>query len=115
MSFGTNLMRGRSHIIFVLGIVTASAIIASIESQELGKPVSLTVEKTAPLTAAEREAAAFAWSRLPPDMRTAELKHVASDLGGTILPPRELSPASARSILLALHARHRSEPVKAAQ
>jgi hypothetical protein len=103
MSFKRNLSRARSHIIFVLGLCVAAAIIMSLELADLpGDEASdYSWGMAAPLSPAEREAAAFAWSIVRKDAQLERKQRgMVQTLGVEyVAPPAELSPEAAAVFL----------------
>lgn len=124
MSFAANLTRARSHLIIVFGLITASALIMTIEANEPGRvssrakpsgaPVAVTAAVTAAVTPAERRAAAWAWAHLPPSARTPELAAAAARLGAQGDTVAEPGPAEAAAILRALDRKPAPNPAGAA-
>lgn len=104
MSFAANLTRARSHLIIVFGLITASALIMTIEANEPGRVSSRAKPSTAPVavTPAEQRAAAWAWAHLPPSARTPELAAAAARLGAQGATVAEPGPAEAAAILRGL-------------
>lgn len=103
MSFKRNLSRARSHIIFVLGLSVAAAIIMSLELADLpGDEASdYSWGVAAPLSPAEQEAAAYAWSIV---RRDAQLERKQRGMAQTLgveytPPPAQLSPEAAAIFL----------------
>lgn len=115
MGFRTNLMRARSHIVMVLGLVIASIIIVTIELSDLpGDEASDYQWSSArPLSPAEMEAAAHAWNRLRArDPRRARAyRRKAESLGIIGAPDRPLSPAASAAILDAMIEQRRAGAV----
>ncbi|QPQ54980.1 hypothetical protein IC614_11825 [Allosphingosinicella flava] len=112
MSFSRNLARARSHIIFVLGLLAATAIIVPLELADLPGDEASDYQWVAarPLSAADREAAAYAWRVLQKDPDLAKRQRgMAEGLGATWADapaPAELSPEAASVILETLARRH---------
>jgi hypothetical protein len=100
MSFAANLVRARSHIVFVLGLLTAAALIVTVEERDPGRIGRKAAERISP---AEPEAAALAWAQLPPDARTPHLRRIARELGIGNTRGAKPSAATATATLLAIH------------
>ena len=106
MSFAANLARARSHLIIVFGLISASALIMSIETTKTGRvATSAKGGGTAP-TSAETRAATWAWTNLPPSQRTPEMRNAAARLGVRDATSVRLGSAEAAAILLALDKSH---------
>jgi hypothetical protein len=102
MSFAANLSKARSHLIIVFGLITASALIMTIEAREPKRlSASLPAFRHAP-TAAERRAAAWAWSRIPENARTPDLRVAAERLGALQAKPVAVGADEAAAILRSL-------------
>lgn len=106
MSIANGLVKGRSHIVFMLGLITAGSIIISLERSSLLQPVPARV-----LTIAEKEAAALAWQAAA---GTPDAARIAEHIGVDTHAPRphglrSMSPAAGRAILLALDRRASSD------
>lgn len=99
MSFTTNLVRARSHLIIVFGLITASALIMTIETRAPGR---LATGMQTKLTPAERRAAAYAWAHIPPAQRTARLRQLAARLHLKDDPDAAMGPEEAVAVLNAL-------------
>lgn len=106
MPFASNLVRARSHIVFVLGLLTAAALIVTIEEQDPGRIGRRAAERISP---AERDAAALAWAQLPPNARTPYLRRIARELGVGNTRKPEPSAAAATATLIAIHAANSQE------
>lgn len=109
MSVTEGLVKGRSHIVFICGLIAAGAMIISLERSSLLHPPVL-----APLTVAQREAATVAWGAAA---GTGDADRLAAALGADTSAPRSrntppMSAAAGRAILAAL-ARQRSPDVSA--
>lgn len=97
MSIADGLVKGRSHIVFMLGLIAAGAMIIGLESSALLQP-----PVPATLTAAQREAAAIAFAAAA---GTPEAAALARRLGvdtGARPATVAMSPAAGRAILVAL-------------
>jgi hypothetical protein len=100
------LVRARSHIVFILGLVTAGAIIITTDQvTDQLETSSIAARRPAPPTAAEREAAAWAWaaaSRSTNGGEIARARLLAKALGvrpETGPPPGALSPSGGLAAL----------------
>ncbi len=107
MSFADGVSKGRSHIVFMLGLIVAGSIIISLERSALLDPPPPIV-----LDSAVIEAATLAWQAAAEDPQAQRL---ATSLGvNTQAPlapgPRAMSPAAGRAVLQALA--QRSPPVR---
>lgn len=106
MSFAANLARARSHLIIVFGLISASALIMSIEATTPGRvATSVKGRATAP-TSAETRAATWAWANLPPSQRTTEMRSAAARLGVRDARSVRLGSGEAAAILRALDKSH---------
>lgn len=99
MSFSDGISKGRSHIIFMCGLIAASGIIIGLEQSSL-----LNAHPPAVTAAARLEAATLAWQAAAGDPEAARL---ANSLGVDTRKPvsagtRTMSPAAGRAILQAL-------------
>lgn len=115
MSFAANLAKARSHLVIVAGLITASALIASIEANEPGTLTLRTFGHSA-LDADTRRAAAYAWARIPPEERTPELQQLAARIGiaaDTADAPATLGPREAKALLRTLAVREAAAKAKA--
>jgi hypothetical protein len=103
MSFKRDLSRARSHIIFVLGLAFASIVIMSLELADLpGDEASdYSWGVAQPLSSAEREAAAYAWSVVRRDAQLERKQRgMAKSLGVvSTAPPAQLTPEAASVFL----------------
>jgi hypothetical protein len=106
MTLREGLVRGRSHIMFILGLVTAGTIIARVESAPAPPPPP-------PPAAAQTEAATWAWaaaSRSPSAIDVALARRLAIDLGVRPEAPAgapAISPAAGLAALEGLAANRR--------
>lgn len=111
MSFAANLTRARSHLIIVFGLITASALIVSIEKTEPGRVAAPVVLEGSTPVAVRRDAAALAWAQIPIAQRTPQLQEAAQRLGvDTAAPPARPSPAQAAALLRSLDASGDARP-----
>lgn len=103
MSFRRNLARARSHIILVLGLIAASAIIMSLELSDLpGDDASDYRWRVArPLTVPEEEAAAYAWHVIQSDPAAADRHRATAEALGIAQtpPPAQMTSQSAEIVL----------------
>jgi hypothetical protein len=113
MTLREGLVRGRSHIMFILGLVTAGTIIARVESAPAPTPPP-------PASAAQTEAATWAWaaaSRSPSASDVALARQLAAGLGVRLDAAAPgapaISPAAGLAALegLAANRRGRATPV----
>lgn len=103
MSFADGIVKGRSHIVFMLGLITAGGIIISLERSALLQP-----PRPVLLDSARIEAATVAWQATagsaaddPEATRLAE--RLGVDTQTPLSPgPRAMSPAAGRAVLQAL-------------
>jgi len=112
MSVSQGLIKGRSHIVFMLGLVAAFGIILSIEQSAL---LSTGAQTPLPSQAAVIEAATAAWQAAARSHDNATARSEARKLGvdtdvlpGTAAPA--MSPAAGAAILAALAAQRRAAP-----
>lgn len=99
MSIAYGLVKGRSHIVFMLGLIAAGAMIIGLERSSL-----LNAPAPAPLTGARLEAATLGWhaaAGLPDATRLAAGLGVDTGAPRPAGPP-SMSPAAGRAILVAL-------------
>ena len=104
MSLAQGLLKGRSHIIFMAGLLVAGGTILSLERSSLLQPATRIVPN-----AAMTEAATIAWRAAARSPDTAEAAGLARRLGiDTAAPladgPVAMSPAAGRAVLAALAA-----------
>jgi len=107
MTLREGLVRGRSHIMFILGLVTAGTIIARVESA----PAPIPPPPPAP---AQTEAATWAWAAASRSTSAADVtlaRRLASDLGArpnAAAPGAPaISPAAGLAVLEGLAANRR--------
>ncbi|MBT0668010.1 hypothetical protein HT136_06475 [Novosphingobium profundi] len=112
MSFAANLVKARSHLVIVAGLITASALIASIEANEPGTLALRTFGHSA-LDPATQRAAAYAWAQIPAEQRTPELEQIAARLGAETAPAPALGPKEAEALLRTLAVREAQDKAKA--
>jgi hypothetical protein len=120
ITLAQGLVRGRSHIVFILGLLTAGSII--IASDRITARVGTTARTAGgPAAAAEAEAAAWAWaaaarSANPADVARARTLAVALGVSPQAAAPRDagLSPAAGLAALEGLAARAAAPPPSAA-
>ncbi len=112
MSFAANLAKARSHLVIVAGLVTASALIASIEANEPGTLALRTFGHSA-LDADTRRAAAYAWAQIPPEERTPELRQLATRIGIEADAAPALGAREAKALLRTLATREATAKAKA--
>lgn len=109
MSFAANLAKARSHLIIVFGLISASALIMSIEATKPGRVAASAKEESAAPTPEETRAATWAWAHLPPSRRTPEMRRAAARLGVSDARAVRLGSGEAETILLALDKSHGGE------
>ena len=99
MSFANGLSKGRSHIVFMLGIIAAGGIIISLERSALLDPPPPIVLDNAGI-----EAATLAWQAAAKNPEAARLAaSLGVDTQAPLPPgPRAMSPAAGRAVLEAL-------------
>jgi hypothetical protein len=102
MSFAANLSRARSHLIIVFGLISASALIMTIEANQPSRVSSAAAQSDAAPTRAQQRAAAWAWAHLTPAQRSVEMREAAARLGVQDTKASRLGPDEAAAILRAL-------------
>lgn len=114
MSLAQGLVKGRSHIVFMVGLVAAFGIILTIERSAL---LDTGGGAAMPSPAAVTEAATVAWHAAARSPGNGAVRFEARQLGVDIdakpdTAPPAMSPAAGVAILDALAARQRAAPVR---
>jgi hypothetical protein len=108
MPFAANLSRARSHLIIIFGLISASALIMSIDANQPGRVSSAAAPSDGTPTRAQQRAAAWAWAHLTPAQRSPEMRDAAARLGVRDVRATRLGPDEAAAILRALDASRRA-------